>query len=78
MALRTWLRLQYMSVSGKTVIADDDVYVLCSKLRSTTAIDAWVYSNIKLVLQRPTSATWLHVDLAAGIVKLSAAWKGAA
>ncbi len=69
MALRTWLRLQYMSVSGKTEIANDDVYSLCSKLRSTTAIDAWAYSAIKLVLQRPTPATWLHVDLAAGIVK---------
>ena len=69
MALRTWLRLQYMSVSGKTELTNDDVYSLCSKLRSTTAIDAWVYSNIKLVLQRPTPATWLHVDLAAGIVK---------
>lgn len=38
MALRMWLRLQYMSVSGKTMIANDDAYSLCAKLRSTTAI----------------------------------------
>ena len=69
LALRTWLRLKYMSVSGKTAIGNDDVYSLCAKLRLTTAIDAWACSPIKLVLQRPTPATWLHVDLTAGIVK---------
>lgn len=69
MAVRYWLRLQYLAVSGRTEVNVEDVYALCNKLRSTTAIDLWAYSAIKLVLQRPTPATWLHADLAAGIVK---------
>jgi len=69
LALRQWLRLQFMAVSGRSDCESQDEYSLAGKLRSLLAIDAWTYKLIQLILHRPTPASWLNVDLTAGIVK---------
>ncbi|MCC6492759.1 MAG: hypothetical protein IT424_07040 [Pirellulales bacterium] len=68
LALRIWLRLQFLAVSGRED-GTGDVYALAQKLRSSLAIDTWTYDALKLILRRPAPVSWLTVDIAAGLIK---------
>jgi hypothetical protein len=69
LALRYWLRLQYMAVYDRTECPFDDMHLLANKLRARLAIDAWTHAAIGSILRRPAPVGWLQVDIAAGIVK---------
>lgn len=69
MAIRQWLRLQFMAATDRAVNCERlDEYQLADKLRAMLSLDQWTYGMLKMILRRPVPANWLNVDLAAGVV----------